>query len=957
MSGLSSIKGLLSLLRETDDVIVLFALNRISAVLDEFWFEMTPADISLIEEHFENQAFSQEGRQAAALLASRTYFHLGAYDDAVEFALAAGSSFQAERSLYSDTILACCIDMYVKQREALQEGFGEDAPQVDERLEVLFTSLADQWQADKHFAVGVKELVGFFVRARRLDLLDKVLLKQVKSEKTSGILTYTLGVVNRYVRDIEFKRAVLLSLVRLFSEGLDTADYISLAECLTFLGDDERLATTLKSLLKQDPLMAYQVGFDLFENSNQDFLKKILARLTTSVEVAPSVPAPTPTEGEAAAAPAAASATATESKPIDDNLHRIISGELTTSLYLKFLYSRCNADIHILNQTKKQLDPRNATTHLATILSNAIMYSGTTIDGFMRDNLEWLGKANMWAKFTTTATIGSIHKGHADEAMNILRPHLPTPNSVGALPFQESGALFALGLIHSTSSVDGRGPAVEYLKGALRDYAANEIMVHGASLGLGLSAMGLNDEELFESLFASVSACDAVASEAAALAIGFVMLGSSNMKVIETLHNHAKVTDQKEKTIRGLSMAIALILFGRENEADPVVELLLQSADPWIRLGGVFALGLAYAGTGYTKAIEKLLEVTVKETSDEVRRNAVMMIGFVGFKDIDQCIDMVKPLLESYNPHVRYGVALALGIAGCGTAHTKATEMLWTLVKTDATDYVVQGAILSLSMLLMQATEADVPRVKEFRDFLRKTIANRNENACKKFGCIVGQGILDAGGRNCTIALHKNGHTIARSVVGLFVFTQHWYWFSYVLMLPLALQPTCVIGLNRHLAMPNYTITSNAPPSRFGIPKSVLAEKKEAKAAGVTKAVLSTTKKQNRKKKAGEPQSPVSAKKDVEDAMADVANTATAEAAVAAPEPTSEVLKNPARVTLRQLSVISHDNDSRYKPLKANPFGICMLLDEQPDTAEELVAIDPNAQADDVAPPEPFPWP
>ena len=992
MSGLSSIKGLLSLLRETDEVIVSFALGRINDLLDEFWYEMGPTDISLVEEHYENSSATQETRELAAIIASRTYFHLGAYDDAVEYALAAGARFRSERSLFSDTILACCIDLYVKQREAAalqgvvlgaSASTGEAAAAsaaeadaaVDPRLASLFTTLADQWQADEHFAVGVKELVGFFIRARRLDLLEKVLLKHVKSTRSSSILAYTLTAVNRYVRDIEFKRAVLLALVRLFEQSLDKADYLSLAECLTFLKDDARLAETLKGLLETDKLTAYQVGFDLFEHASQDFLKKVLARLTTTVEVAVPTTAVTSSTAEDTAAPAAddaaaaapvvaAPATTTSVVPIDDSLSRIISGELTTSLYLKFLYSRCGADIHIMNQTKKQLDPRNATTHIATVLSNALMYSGTTIDGFMRDNLEWLGKANMWAKFTTTATIGAIHKGHAEEAMNILRPHLPTPSTVGPLPFQESGALFALGLIHSTSAIDGRAEAVRYLKDALRDYAANEIMVHGASLGLGLSAMGLNEEELFESLFASVSACDAVASEAAALAIGLVMLGSANMRAIETLHTHAKVPDQKEKTIRGLSMAIALILYGRENEADPIAELMLASDDHWIRLGGAFALGLAYAGTGYTKAIERLLEVTVKETSDEVRRNAVMMIGFIACKDIEQCIDMVKPLAESYSGHVRYGVAMALGIAGCGTANAKAADMLWTIIKTDTTDYVVQGSTIAMAMLLMQSAEADVPRVKEFRDFLRKTIANRHENACKKFGCIVSQGILDAGGRNCTIALHKNGHTIARSIVGLFVFTQHWYWFSYVLMMPLALHPTCVIGLNKDLAMPQYSFTSNANPARFGFPKSVQLEKKEAKAAGVAKAVLSTTKKTGKKaKKAGEPQSPTSPKAagDVEAKMAEAAAAAEAEKkeaeAAEAAAATSEVLKNPARVTLRQLGVIAHDLDPRYTPLKPNPFGVCMLVDAKPSDKEEIVAIDPNAKENEVKPPEPFPWP
>ena len=50
---------------------------------------------------------------------------------------------------------------------------------------------------------------------------------------------------------------------------------------------------------------------------------------------------------------------------------------------------------------------------------------GTTKDNFLRENLEWLGKATNWAKFTAVASIGVVHKGHVRESMNLLQPYLP----------------------------------------------------------------------------------------------------------------------------------------------------------------------------------------------------------------------------------------------------------------------------------------------------------------------------------------------------------------------------------------------------------------------------------------------------------------------------------------------------------------------------------------------------
>ena len=42
----------------------------------------------------ESEELSQEARDSAALLASKVYYYLGEYDEALSFALAAGSAFE-----------------------------------------------------------------------------------------------------------------------------------------------------------------------------------------------------------------------------------------------------------------------------------------------------------------------------------------------------------------------------------------------------------------------------------------------------------------------------------------------------------------------------------------------------------------------------------------------------------------------------------------------------------------------------------------------------------------------------------------------------------------------------------------------------------------------------------------------------------------------------------------------
>ena len=86
-----------------------------------------------------------------------------------------------------------------------------------------------------------------------------------------------------------------------------------------------------------------------------------------------------------------------------------------------------------------------------------------------------------------------------------------------------------------------------------------------------------------------------------------------------------------------------------------------------MRYGGMFTIALAYAGTGSNKAIRKLLHVAVSDVNDDVRRAAVTALGFVLFRNHTQVPRVVQLLAESYNPHVRHGATLALGISCAGT--------------------------------------------------------------------------------------------------------------------------------------------------------------------------------------------------------------------------------------------------------------------------------------------------
>jgi 26S proteasome regulatory subunit N2 len=56
---------------------------------------------------------------------------------------------------------------------------------------------------------------------------------------------------------------------------------------------------------------------------------------------------------------------------------------------------------------------------------------------------------------------------------------------------------------------------------------------------------------------------------------------------------------------------------------------------------------------------------------------------------------VVSLLAESYNPHVRYGAAMALGIACAGTGLREAIALLEPMAKFDPVNFVRQGALVS----------------------------------------------------------------------------------------------------------------------------------------------------------------------------------------------------------------------------------------------------------------------
>ena len=986
---LLSASSVLSLLDESDNIIQQYALQQLNTLVDQYWAEIATY-IPRIETLYESNT-QQTIKQLAAIVVSKVFYHLDELNDSLKYALAAGQLFNTQstqntnNNQYIDTLISKCIDQYIE----LRNGNTTSSNNVDDRLISVIESMFERCISQGEY----KQAIGIAIESRRLDIVKRVI---DASGRDATLLNYILTCSNRVIVNKSFRTELLSELIELYRLQ-SKIDYLHMCICLQQLDDSTSVAQILNQLITQDndesTLIAYQIAFDLSDNQHQPFLNmvsKSLPETPTATNITNTTPTNTTTTDDSTAentnesTPLLSQSTAATDKSTDSsyaarliNLKDILSGAKPVSLYLNFLYKQHKTDLNILRQIKDKLEQRNSVTHNATVIAHSFMHAGTTVDQFLRENLEWLGKATNWAKFTAIASLGVIHQGHHKDSMKLLQPYLPGSTGAGAgaqagSPYQEGGALYALGLIHAQYGAD----KLPFLITALKSAADNEIIQHGACLGIGLCGMASNDRDTFELLKNTVMSESAVAGEAAGYSMGLVMLGSNNDVCIEEMLAYAHDT-QHEKIIRGLGLGIAFMLYGCEESADTVIEQLINDKDSILRYGGMFAIAMAYAGTSNNAAIEKLLHVAVTDVEDEVRRSAVTALGFVLSNQPEQVPRVVQLLAESYNPHVRYGACMAVGIACAGgpdSCRTAAINVLEPLLK-DRVDLVRQAALIAMSMVLIEHNETDEPKLSLLRKTINDTMSVKADTMTK-LGAILSSGIVDAGGRNVTIALlTQSGQRRMAAIVGMTLFTQFWYWYPLTHFLSLSFQPTAIIGLNKNLQLPKqFSILSLAAPSKYQyVPMIDLSEqKKKVEVKHATLSVSSKKKHTGDKMNIDEQKSPsnttdTKTTEDTEMKSSEDSERVEQEKKDAAAKILSDAkyqrLSNPSRVTWSQQSVLHTIPNTRYHPVKQQLSGIVMLIDSKPNDTEELVETDkvetavPGIDTTEPAVPQPFALP
>ncbi|CAD8134748.1 unnamed protein product [Paramecium octaurelia] len=899
-----------TLLLEKDNDLRILALKEMLNQVDQHWSEISEL-LSQIESLSEDPKFPE--RQLASYLCAKIQYHLDNFDESLNYALQSGHYWQSDlNDKFNQCLIKHCVEQYRQSGKA-----------TEERISLIKHILELSCGQNNHISA-----IGVAVECKRIDWVAEILNKW----KYPGKMISVLHLFN--TQRGQFKEQLLrLSVDLIYEEAkqgqIPNEEWGQFVTVLIQLGEAIKVAEILWTLVINENhyklqtgtplLLAEQLCIDLAQNQKPQFIQKIIAALPIDQQF----------------------------QEVRDKLIKLLSGEQQRKAYLYFLKNHRQVDVEVLNKIKGSNDPKQSSVlHGACMFGHALATAGTQDTSFLQANQQWATKCNYWQRFTATSTLGMINKYNIEESQQIMAAHLSQTN-----PFEIGGALYGLGLIHF-------GTQDQQLLLKLSDYmkSQKEQIIHGACLGSGLIAFASEDEKLNQDYHNLVSKNESVYGEGASIGFGLLNAGSGSIEQCKRLLVLAGQSD-KDKIVRTLSLSIACILFHQEDKADVIIDQMLQSNDPLIRYGGCFTLAFAYVGTGSNKIIQKLLSISVNDVSEDVRRAAVISFGFLMFKNYESLPKIMRLLTLSYNPHIRYGTAIALGIACAGTLYADALSAIEPML-TDTVDFVRQGALIALGMILSQGNKDQEPKFEPIMKSINEIAAKKHETVLTKLGLAIFQGLLDCGGRNLTVSLQsRQGVPKLNACVGMLWFLNYWYWYPCLSMISVALQPVSFIGLNENLDIPkDFQLQCNTKQSVFDYPppqkksEKPIAEKKTVQLSTTQKVRARTNKKDLEKKQIdsasqgviSREQSKMSLEQQPSEIIRQPSLIEEQEKKQAAPkdEPNQYILTNPCRILDKQKKHIQLLEGSRYQPLlKDRKQGLVMLIDSEPSQSADVISL------------------
>lgn len=462
----------------------------------------------------------------------------------------------------------------------------------------------------------------------------------------------------------------------------------------------------------------------------------------------------------------------------------------------------------------------SARHNLASAFVNAFTNAGFGHDKMLLDvgegdKTSWIFKTKDDGQFSTTASLGMLLRWDIENGLEQIDKYSYSDDTQ-----IKAGALLATGLLNSAVRSDTE-PAMALL--ATEENLNNEnVQVRVASIiGLGMACAGTNKEDLFELLHPIVedTSLDMQISAMAALSLGFIFVGSSDDRVsqaiISTLLDEDRQKQLKDKWTRFMSLGLALLFFGRQEEVEVILETLKVIDHPMAKPAGVLAEVCAYAGTGTVLKLQELLHLCndhIEGDADEkkgdelIQTYAVLGLSLIAMgEEVGQemVLRQFGHLMHYGEANIRKAVPLAMGLISPSNPQMKVYDTLSRYSHDNDNDVAI-NAIFAMGLLGAGTNNARLAQL------LRQLASYYHRDQNSLFMVRIAQGLLHMGKGTMSISpFHTDRQIISRvAAAGLltvlvsmidakqFILAEHHY---LLYMIITAMHPRFLVTLDEEL--------------------------------------------------------------------------------------------------------------------------------------------------------------
>lgn len=417
----------------------------------------------------------------------------------------------------------------------------------------------------------------------------------------------------------------------------------------------------------------------------------------------------------------------------------------------------------------------SARHNLASAFVNSFVNAGfgddklMLVEGGVKQS--WIWKVKEEGMVSTAASAGMLMLWDVEMGLDKIDAYTYVPEDQ-----IKAGAAMAMGIMNSGVRLDS-----DPTMALLGDFEGKSVSERVARImGLGLAYAGSNKEDLLELLLPIVSdtGLDMQLSAVAALSLGLIFVGSAQSDVseaiIQTFLDEDRNKQLKDKWTRFMTLGLALLFFGQQEEVDVVLETLKAIDHPMSKPASILAEICAWAGTGAVLKLQQLLHVCnehIEEKDDKkkdddeeeekkegeekidvageqlVQAYAVLGLSLVAMgEEVGQemVLRQFGHLMHYGEANIRKAVPLAMGLISPSNPQMKVYDTLSRYSHDTDTDVAV-NSIFAMGMLGAGTNNARIAQL------LRQLASYYHRDANALFMVRIAQGLLHMGKGTLTI--------------------------------------------------------------------------------------------------------------------------------------------------------------------------------------------------------------